>query len=98
MRFVEQWFCRFKKEAGGGLNFSTTGRKYDALPDRRYLVGRDGRIVYRGPLGPFGFIVADLERAIERYLAETGRGSGYEARSSKEDSIKAAISSVQHSS
>ena len=37
-----------------------------------YLVGRDGRIVYRGMPGPFGFIVAELEQAIERYLAEAG--------------------------
>ena len=50
----------------------STDRQYYALPDRLYLVGRDGRIVYRGLPGPFGFIAAELEQAIERYLAETG--------------------------
>jgi hypothetical protein len=46
----------------------STDRQYYALPDRLYLVGRDGRIVYRGLPGPFGFIVAELEKAIEGYL------------------------------
>jgi Iodothyronine deiodinase len=51
---------------------NSTDRKYYALPDRFYLVGRDGRIVYRGRPGPFGFIVAELEKAMKRYLAEEG--------------------------
>jgi len=51
---------------------NSTDRQYYALPDRCYLVGRDGRIVYRGMPGPFGFRVAELEQAIERYLAEAG--------------------------
>ena len=51
---------------------NSTDVKYYALPDRLYLIGRDGRIVYRGGPGPFGFIAAELEQAIERYLAEEG--------------------------
>ena len=51
---------------------NSTDKKYYALPDRLYLVGRDGRIVYRGLPGPFGFIAAELEKAIERYLTEAG--------------------------
>jgi len=51
----------------------STDRQYYALPDRLYLVGRDGCIVYRGLPGPFGFIVAELEKAIEGYFAEEGR-------------------------
>jgi len=51
---------------------NSTDRKYYALPDRLYLVGRDGRIVYRGLPGPFGFLVAELEKAIEHYLTEAG--------------------------
>jgi hypothetical protein len=49
---------------------NSTDEKYYALPDRLYLVGRDGRIVYRGIPGPFGFIVTELEEAIEYYLAQ----------------------------
>jgi hypothetical protein len=48
---------------------NSTDLKYYALPDRLYLVGRDGMIAYRGAPGPFGFIAAELEKAIERYLA-----------------------------
>jgi Iodothyronine deiodinase len=47
---------------------NSTDQKYFALPDRLYLVGRDGRIAYRGAPGPFGFVAAELERAVEGYL------------------------------
>jgi hypothetical protein len=47
---------------------NSTDSKYYALPDRLYLVGRDGRVVYRGMPGPFGFSAAELEKAIEHYL------------------------------
>jgi Iodothyronine deiodinase len=49
---------------------NSTDKQYYALPDRLYLVGRDGRIVYRGKPGPFGFIATELEKSIEHYLAE----------------------------
>ncbi len=42
---------------------------YAAWPTRLYLVGLDGRVVYAGGLGPFGFKPADLGAAIEQYLA-----------------------------
>jgi hypothetical protein len=57
-----------------------TDRQYYALPDRLYLVGRDGHIVYRGLPGPFGFIVAELEQAIEGYLAAEGRAPARASR------------------
>jgi hypothetical protein len=44
-------------------------RAYGGWPDRLYLVGRDGRIAYRGGEGPFGFLPEELEHAIERELA-----------------------------
>ena len=47
---------------------NSTDRKYYALPDRLYLVGRDGRIAYRGAPGPWGFVAAELEKAIQNYL------------------------------
>ena len=46
----------------------STDRKYYALPDRLFLVGRDGRIAFRGAPGPFGFVAAELEEAIVRHL------------------------------
>jgi hypothetical protein len=47
---------------------NSTDRKYYALPDRLYLIGRDGRVASRGGPGPFGFVASELERAIEEYL------------------------------
>ena len=47
---------------------NSTDQNYYALPDRLYLVGRDGRIAYRGAPGPWGFVAAELEKAIESYL------------------------------
>ena len=38
-------------------------------PDRLYLVGVDGKVVYKGGRGPFGFRPADLSTAIEKYLS-----------------------------
>jgi hypothetical protein len=49
---------------------NSTDLKYYALPDRLYLVGKDGRIAFRGAPGPFGFVAAELEQAIVRYLKE----------------------------
>lgn len=42
---------------------------YAAMPTRIYLVGRDGRVAYAGGLGPFGFKLAALGAAIDKYLA-----------------------------
>jgi len=50
---------------------NSTARAYKGWPDRLYLVGRDGKIAYRGGPGPGGFKPAELERAIR---AELGRG------------------------
>lgn len=45
------------------------GRAYEALPDRLYLVGRDGNIAYAGGRGPFGFDPEELAEALARELA-----------------------------
>lgn len=43
---------------------------YQAWPDRLYLIGTDGRLVYAGEPGPFGFKPKQLEDAIAAYLSE----------------------------
>jgi len=43
---------------------------YAAIPDRLYLVGLDGRVVYAGGPGPFGFKPAELKDAIDAYLSQ----------------------------
>ena len=37
---------------------------YAAMPERLYLVGRDGRVVYKGGIGPMFFQPAEWEKAI----------------------------------
>jgi type I thyroxine 5'-deiodinase len=41
---------------------------YAAMPERLYLVGRDGRIAYQGGMGPMFFRPAEWAEAIESYL------------------------------
>ena len=41
---------------------------YGALPDRLYLIGRDGKVAFQGDRGPFGFEPAALEAAIKANL------------------------------
>jgi len=43
-------------------------KAYAAWPTRLYLIGLDGRVVYRSGLGPWGFKPASLAAAIEDYL------------------------------
>ena len=43
-------------------------KAYAAKPTRLYLVGIDGRVVYAGGPGPYGFSPAALKAAIEKYL------------------------------
>ena len=46
----------------------TTNRAYNAAPDRLYLIDSDGKIAYQGGRGPWGFLPAGLEKAIELEL------------------------------
>lgn len=43
-------------------------RAYAAMPTRIYLIGIDGRVVYAGGLGPWGFKPQELKTAIEELL------------------------------
>ena len=42
--------------------------QYSGWPDRLYLVGKDGRIAFKGAPGPGGFRPAELEAAIRKEL------------------------------
>jgi hypothetical protein len=48
---------------------NSTDDAYAAVPDRLYLVGKDGRIAYKGGPGPFAFRPDEFEAAISAYLA-----------------------------
>ena len=48
---------------------NSTEAAYTAKPDRLYLIGADGRIVYKSGPGPFGFRMKPFAAAIENYLS-----------------------------
>ncbi len=48
---------------------NAVGKAYRAMPDRLYLVSKDGKIAYRGGPGPFQFLPDELEDAIQKELA-----------------------------
>ena len=47
------------------------GHLYSGMPDRLYLIDRDGKVAYKGGRGPFGFKPAELEQAISLHLLDT---------------------------
>ena len=47
----------------------TVATAYAAMPERLYLIGRDGRIAYKSGVGPMFFRPAEWEDAIASYLA-----------------------------
>src|SRR2546430_11215635 len=46
------------------------GHLYSGMPDRLYLIDRDGKVAYKGGRGPFGFKPGELEQQIAMMLAE----------------------------
>jgi hypothetical protein len=50
-------------------------KAYAAKPTRLYLVGLDGRVVYAGGPGPYGFSPTALKTAIEEYLVTQSQQS-----------------------
>ena len=45
-------------------------RAYAAMPERLYLIGTDGRVAYKGGMGPMFFRPAEWEEAIREMLAD----------------------------
>jgi len=55
-----------------------TSKDYASLPDRLYLVGKDGKVAYAGDKGPRGFKPDELADAIDQELGnkpKSDRGS-----------------------
>jgi len=46
------------------------GDLYSGMPDRLYVVGRDGRVVYKSGRGPFGFLPGEMEQALVMHLVD----------------------------
>lgn len=47
-------------------------RAYTAWPDRLYLIGADGRIVFKTRPGPYGFSSKGLEEALRKVEGKLG--------------------------
>jgi alkylhydroperoxidase family enzyme len=48
----------------------TVGHTYSGMPDRLYLIDRQGRIAFKGGRGPFGFKPGELEHSIVLLLLD----------------------------
>jgi alkylhydroperoxidase family enzyme len=46
------------------------GHAYSGMPDRLYLIDREGRIAYKGGRGPFGFKARELEQSVIMLLLD----------------------------
>jgi hypothetical protein len=49
------------------------GHAYSGMPDRLYLIDRNGRVAYKGGRGPFGFKPGELEQALLLLLGDSPR-------------------------
>ena len=49
------------------------GHTYSGMPDRLYVIDRDGRIAYKGGRGPFGFKSREMEQALIMLLLDQAR-------------------------
>ncbi len=47
---------------------------YGAAPERLYLIGQDGRVVYHGGAGPHFFDLDELDEALQRLEADVKVG------------------------
>ena len=43
-------------------------KAYAAMPERLYLIGLDGKIVYKGGMGPVSFRPEEWQQALETYV------------------------------
>jgi hypothetical protein len=49
------------------------GHAYSGMPDRLYLIDRDGRVAYKGGRGPMGFKSGELEQSVVMLLLDQER-------------------------
>jgi Iodothyronine deiodinase len=50
------------------------GHAYSGMPDRLYIIDRDGKVVYKGGRGPFGFKAGEMEQSLIMLLMDQGPG------------------------
>jgi hypothetical protein len=47
------------------------GRAYSGMPDRLYVIDREGRVAFKSGRGPFGFKPGEMEQALIMLLLDT---------------------------
>ncbi|MCZ2146850.1 MAG: hypothetical protein LC126_03635 [Bryobacterales bacterium] len=45
-----------------------TERAYTGWPDRLYVIGKQGRVVFKSAPGPYGFSPHEMEKALRKSL------------------------------
>jgi hypothetical protein len=50
------------------------GRAYSAMPDRLYVIDREGKVAYKSGRGPFGFKPGEMEQSLVMLLVEEVAG------------------------
>jgi hypothetical protein len=46
------------------------GNAYSGMPDRLYVIDRDGRVAYKSGRGPFGFKPGEMEQSLAMLLLD----------------------------
>ena len=59
------------------------GHAYSGMPDRLYLIDREGRVVYKSGRGPFGFKPGELEQSLIMLLLDQEQAKGDDAQPAK---------------
>ncbi len=59
---------------------NSTATAYKGHPDRLYVIGKDGKVAYRGGPGPQGFSPSAMEKALKFELVKIGAISAKEAQ------------------
>ena len=56
------------------------GHAYSGMPDRLYVIDRDGKVSYQGGRGPMGFIPAEMEQSLALLLLHDATAQAARAR------------------
>jgi len=59
------------------------GHAYSGMPDRIYIIDPNGRVVYKGGRGPFGFKPREMEQSLVMWLLDQGEKSREQLSGSK---------------
>lgn len=74
------------------------GDVYAGWPDRIYIVGRDGKIAYKGEPGPGGFKVAEAQKRLAAVLEAEARKPEGEREKAPPDAAKTPGEAAEKSS